>query len=73
MKPSEQRLSRPRRQHTGASIARHLSELFRRLQMLAGFWPRPDLMALLGARAPIPSEDVLAKGLYRSDRMLTVR
>jgi hypothetical protein len=43
MKPSEQRLSEARRQHTEAIVARHLSELFRRLPMLAGFWLRPDL------------------------------
>jgi hypothetical protein len=43
MKPSEQRLSEARRQHTEAIVARHLSELFQRLPMLAGFWLRPDL------------------------------
>ena len=43
MKPSEQRLSEARHQHTEAIVARHLSELFQRLPMLAGFWLRPDL------------------------------
>ena len=43
MKPSEQRLSEARRQHTEAIVARHLSQLFQRLPMLAGFWLRPDL------------------------------
>jgi hypothetical protein len=43
MKPSEQRLSEARRQHTEAIVARHLSVLFRHLPMLAGFWLRPDL------------------------------
>lgn len=43
MKPSEQHLSEARRQHTEAIVAQHLSELFRRLPMLAGFWLRPDL------------------------------
>ena len=43
MKPSEQRQSEARRQHTEAIVERHLSELFQRLPMLAGFWLRPDL------------------------------
>ena len=43
MKPSEQRLTEARRQHTEAIVDRHLSELFQRLPMLAGFWLRPDL------------------------------
>jgi hypothetical protein len=43
MKPSEQPPSEARRQHTEAIVARHLSELFQRLPMLAGFWLRPDL------------------------------
>ena len=43
MKTSEQRLSENRRQHTEANVERHLSELFKRLPMLAGFWLRPDL------------------------------
>ena len=43
MKPSEQRLSETRRQHTEAIVERHLSRLFQRLPMLAGFWLRPDL------------------------------
>ena len=43
MKPSEQRLSEARHQHTEAIVARHLSELFQRLPMLAGFCVRPDL------------------------------
>ena len=43
MKPSEQRLSEARRQHTEAIVEQHLSELFQRLPMLAGFWLRPDL------------------------------
>jgi hypothetical protein len=43
MKPSEQRLNEARRQHTEAIVERHLSELFRRLPMLAGFWLQPDL------------------------------
>jgi len=43
MKPSEQRLSEARRQHTEAIVARHLSQLFQRLPMLAGFWLAPDL------------------------------
>ena len=43
MKHSGQRLSEVRRQRTEAIVARHLSELFQRLPMLAGFWLRPDL------------------------------
>ena len=43
MKPSEQCLSEARRQHTEAIVARHLSELFQRLPMLAGFCLQPDL------------------------------
>jgi hypothetical protein len=43
MKPSEQHLNEAHRQHTEAIVARHLSELFQRLPMLAGFWLRPDL------------------------------
>ena len=43
MKPSEQSLSEVRRQHTEAIVERHLSELFQRLPMLAGFCLRPDL------------------------------
>ena len=43
MKPSEQRLSEARRQHTEAIVARHVDELFQRLPMLAGFWLQPDL------------------------------
>ena len=43
MKPSEQRLSETRRLHTEAIVERHLSELFQRLPMLAGFCLRPDL------------------------------
>ena len=43
MKTSEQRLSEKRRQHTESIVERHLSELFQRLPMLAGFWLRPDL------------------------------
>ena len=43
MKPSEQRLTEARRQHTEAIVARHLDELFQRLPMLSGFWLRPDL------------------------------
>jgi hypothetical protein len=43
MKPSEQCSSEARRQHTEAIVARHLSELFQRLPMLAGFCLRPDL------------------------------
>jgi len=43
MKPSEQRLNEARRQHTEAIVEQHLSELFQRLPMLAGFWLRPDL------------------------------
>jgi hypothetical protein len=43
MKPSEQRQSEARHQHTEAIVARHLAELFQRLPMLAGFWLRPDL------------------------------
>ena len=43
MKPSEQRLSEARRQHTEAVVARHLHQLFQRLPMLSGFWLRPDL------------------------------
>jgi hypothetical protein len=43
MKPSEQRLNEARRQHTEAIVERHLSELFQRVPMLAGFWLRPDL------------------------------
>ena len=43
MKPSEQRQSEARRQHTEAIVARHADELFQRLPMLSGFWLRPDL------------------------------
>ena len=43
MKPSEQRLSEARRQHTEAIVAQHIHQLFQRLPMLAGFWLRPDL------------------------------
>ena len=43
MKPSEQRLSEARRQHTEAIVAQHVHELFQRLPMLSGFWLRPDL------------------------------
>ena len=43
MKLSEQRLSEARRQHTESIVARHLSELFERLPMLAGFCLRPYL------------------------------
>jgi len=43
MKHSGQRLSEVRRQRTEAIVARHLSELFQRLPMLAGFWLRSDL------------------------------
>jgi len=43
MKPSEQRLSEARHQHTEAIVARHVCQLFQRLPMLSGFWLRPDL------------------------------
>ena len=43
MKLSEHGLSEARRQHTEAIVARHLSELFRRLPMLSGFCLQPDL------------------------------
>ena len=43
MKTSEQRLSENRRQHTESIVERHLSELFRRVPMLTGFWLRSDL------------------------------
>jgi len=43
MKPSEQRLSEARRQHTEAIVARHIEQLFQRLPMLSGFWLAPDL------------------------------
>jgi hypothetical protein len=43
MKSSEQRLSEARRQHTEASIAQHVHQLFQRLPLLSGFWLRPDL------------------------------
>jgi hypothetical protein len=43
MKPSEQRLSESRRQHTEAIVAQHMNELFQRLPMLSGFWLRHDL------------------------------
>jgi len=43
MKPSEQRLSEARRQHTEAIVARHVRQLFQRLPMLSGFWLWPDL------------------------------
>ena len=43
MKPSEQRLSDARRQHTEAIVARHMHELFKRLPILSGFLLRPDL------------------------------
>jgi hypothetical protein len=43
MKPSEQRLSEARRQHTEAIVTQHVHQLFQRLPMLSGFWLRPDL------------------------------
>ena len=43
MKPSEQRLSEVRRQHTEAVIAQRVEQLFQRLPMLSGFWLRPNL------------------------------
>ena len=43
MKPSEQRLNEARRQHTEAIVERHLSQLFQRVPMLAGFCVLPDL------------------------------
>jgi hypothetical protein len=43
MKPSEQRLSEARRQHTEAIVAQYVHELFQRLPMLSGFWLQPDL------------------------------
>jgi hypothetical protein len=43
MKPSEQRLSEARRQHTEAIVVRHARQLFQRLPMLSGFWLGPDL------------------------------
>ncbi len=43
MKPSEHRQSEARRQHTEAIVDRHLSQLFQRVPMLAGFCVRPDL------------------------------
>jgi hypothetical protein len=43
MKPSEQRLSEARRQHTEAIVAQHVHQLFQRLPMLSGFWLGPDL------------------------------
>jgi hypothetical protein len=43
MKPSEQRLSEARRQHTEAIVAQHVHQLFQRLPMLSAFWLRPDL------------------------------
>ncbi|MGZ8269508.1 MAG: hypothetical protein ACXWUU_18835 [Burkholderiales bacterium] len=43
MKPSEERLTEARRQHTEAMITRHVRQLFQRLPMLCGFWLRPDL------------------------------
>ena len=47
MKPSEQRLSEARHQHTEAIVARHVHELFKRLPMLSGFWLRLDLVTEL--------------------------
>jgi len=43
MKPSEQRLTEARRQHTEANVARHIHQLFQRLPMLSGFCLQPDL------------------------------
>lgn len=43
MKPSEQRLSEARRQHTEAMVAQHVYRLFQRLPMLSGFWLWPNL------------------------------
>jgi hypothetical protein len=43
MKPSENRLSEERRQHTEAIVARHVDALFQRLPMLCGFSVRQDL------------------------------
>jgi hypothetical protein len=48
VKPSEQRLSEARRQHTEAIVARHVHELFQRLPMLAGFGGRPRGSGALG-------------------------
>ena len=42
-KPSEQRLSEARGQHTEAIVAQHVHQLFQCLPMLSGFWLRPDL------------------------------
>jgi hypothetical protein len=43
MKPSTQHSNEVCRQHTEAVVARHASELFKRLPMLSGFWLRSDL------------------------------
>ena len=43
MKPSEQRLSEARRQHTEAIVSQHIHQLFQRLPMLSGFCLQPDL------------------------------
>ena len=43
MKPSEQRQTEARRQHTEAIVTRHIHQLFQRLPMLSGFCLQPDL------------------------------
>ena len=43
MKPSEQRLSEARRQHTEAIVARHLSDYSCACRCSSGFWLQPDL------------------------------
>ena len=43
MKPSQNRLSEKRRQHSQAIVEKHLDALFRRVPMLSGFTLRQDL------------------------------
>ena len=43
MKPSQNRLSETRRQHSQAIVEKHLDGLFRRMPMLCGFTLQQDL------------------------------
>jgi hypothetical protein len=43
MKPSQNRLSEARRQHSQAMVEKHIEALFRRMPMLSGFTLRQDL------------------------------
>jgi len=45
MKPSDQPQREAHGQRIEAIVAQHVSELFKRLPMLSGFWLQPDLQA----------------------------